>query len=147
LKSGQTEIIASQFKNLLDKQFIMRGQVARGKDQVVGKDSGFILPSNLTKVCLLCSPLTFWRLMMTSLAYLKVHLALTIDECCLLVLAEGEALVLHQTYSRLLAQQKLIFLCLGTRVVDPHPDWIRIQRLCGSGSVLGIRIRIQGEEN
>jgi hypothetical protein len=30
------------------------------------------------------------------------------------------------------------------RVVDPDPvpdpDWIRIQRLCGSGSVLGIRI-------
>jgi hypothetical protein len=24
-----------------------------------------------------------------------------------------------------------------TRVVDPDPDWIRIQRLCGSGSVLG----------
>jgi hypothetical protein len=32
-----------------------------------------------------------------------------------------------------------------TRVVDPDLDWIRIQRLCGSGSVLGIRIRIQGE--
>jgi hypothetical protein len=27
------------------------------------------------------------------------------------------------------------------RVVDPDPDWIRIQRLCGSGSVLGIRIQ------
>jgi hypothetical protein len=27
-----------------------------------------------------------------------------------------------------------------TRVVDPDPDWIRIQRLCGSGSVLGIQI-------
>jgi hypothetical protein len=27
-----------------------------------------------------------------------------------------------------------------TRVVDPDPDWIRIQRLCGSGSVFGIRI-------
>jgi hypothetical protein len=27
---------------------------------------------------------------------------------------------------------------LTSRVVDP--DWIRIQRLCGSGSVLGIRI-------
>jgi hypothetical protein len=26
------------------------------------------------------------------------------------------------------------------RVVDPDPDWIRIQWLCGSGSVLGIRI-------
>jgi hypothetical protein len=25
--------------------------------------------------------------------------------------------------------------------------WIRIQRLCGSRSVLGIRIRIQGQEN
>jgi hypothetical protein len=25
--------------------------------------------------------------------------------------------------------------------------WIRIQRLCGSGSVLGIRIRLQGQEN
>jgi hypothetical protein len=23
---------------------------------------------------------------------------------------------------------------------DPHPDWIRIERLCGSGSALGIRI-------
>jgi hypothetical protein len=38
-----------------------------------------------------------------------------------------------------------------TRVVDPDPDWIRIQLLCGSGfgSVLGIRIpeRIQGQEN
>jgi hypothetical protein len=35
---------------------------------------------------------------------------------------------------------------LCTRVVDPDPeDWIRIQRLCGSGSVLGIRI--QGQEN
>jgi hypothetical protein len=35
------------------------------------------------------------------------------------------------------------------RVVDtdPDPDWIRIQRLCGSGSGLGIRIRIQGQEN
>jgi hypothetical protein len=33
------------------------------------------------------------------------------------------------------------------RVVDPDPDWIRIQRLCGSGSVFGIRIRIQGQEN
>jgi hypothetical protein len=32
-----------------------------------------------------------------------------------------------------------------TRVVDPDPDWIRIQRLCGSGSVLGFRI--QGQEN
>jgi hypothetical protein len=29
---------------------------------------------------------------------------------------------------------------LLNRVVDPDPDWIRIQRLCGSGSVLGIRI-------
>jgi hypothetical protein len=28
---------------------------------------------------------------------------------------------------------------------DPDPNWIRIQRLCGSGSVLGIRI--QGQEN
>jgi hypothetical protein len=27
-----------------------------------------------------------------------------------------------------------------TRVVDPDPDWIRIQWLCGSGSVLGIWI-------
>jgi hypothetical protein len=26
------------------------------------------------------------------------------------------------------------------RVVDPYPDWIRIQCLCGCGSVLGIRI-------
>jgi hypothetical protein len=26
------------------------------------------------------------------------------------------------------------------RVVDPDPVWIRIQRLCGSGSVWGIRI-------
>jgi hypothetical protein len=26
--------------------------------------------------------------------------------------------------------------------VDPDLDWIRIQRLCGSGSVLWIRIRI-----
>jgi hypothetical protein len=26
------------------------------------------------------------------------------------------------------------------RVVDPDPDWIRIQWLCGSGSILGIRI-------
>jgi hypothetical protein len=24
--------------------------------------------------------------------------------------------------------------------VDPDPDWIRIQQLCGSGSILGIRI-------
>jgi hypothetical protein len=31
---------------------------------------------------------------------------------------------------------------MKSRVVDP--DWIRIQGLCGSGSVLGIRIRIQG---
>jgi hypothetical protein len=31
--------------------------------------------------------------------------------------------------------------------LDPNPDWIRIQRLCGSGSVFGIRIRIQGQEN
>jgi hypothetical protein len=42
-----------------------------------------------------------------------------------------------------------IHTCCGTvlagRVVDP--DWIRIQWLCGSGSVLGIRIRIQGQEN
>jgi hypothetical protein len=29
---------------------------------------------------------------------------------------------------------------MKSRVVDPDPDWIRIQRLCGSGSVLGIRI-------
>jgi hypothetical protein len=29
---------------------------------------------------------------------------------------------------------------MENRVVDPDPDWIRIQRLCGSGSVLGIRI-------
>jgi hypothetical protein len=28
---------------------------------------------------------------------------------------------------------------INNRVVDP--DWIRIQRLCGSGSVLGIRIK------
>jgi hypothetical protein len=28
-----------------------------------------------------------------------------------------------------------------TSVVDPDPDWSRIQRLCGSGSVLGIRIQ------
>jgi hypothetical protein len=27
-----------------------------------------------------------------------------------------------------------------SRVVDPDPDWIRIQRLFGSGSVFGIRI-------
>jgi hypothetical protein len=33
-------------------------------------------------------------------------------------------------------EKKLVF----SRVVDPDPDWIRIQRLCGSGSVLGIRI-------
>jgi hypothetical protein len=26
------------------------------------------------------------------------------------------------------------------RVVDPDPDWTRIQRICGYGSVLGIRI-------
>jgi hypothetical protein len=32
-----------------------------------------------------------------------------------------------------------------SRVVDPDQDWIRIQRLCGYGSVLGIRI--QGQEN
>jgi hypothetical protein len=32
-----------------------------------------------------------------------------------------------------------------SRVVDPDTDWIRIQRLCGSGSVLGIQI--QGQEN
>jgi hypothetical protein len=38
---------------------------------------------------------------------------------------------------------KIIFI-FG-RVVDP--DWIRIQGLCGSGSVLGIRILIQGQEN
>jgi hypothetical protein len=37
----------------------------------------------------------------------------------------------------------LVFL----RVVNPDPDWIRIQRLSGSGSILGIRIRIQGQEN
>jgi hypothetical protein len=24
--------------------------------------------------------------------------------------------------------------------VDPDPDWIRIKRLCASGSVLGIRV-------
>jgi hypothetical protein len=36
---------------------------------------------------------------------------------------------------------------VGSRVVDPDPDWIRIQRFCGSGSVLGIRIRIQGQDN
>jgi hypothetical protein len=28
--------------------------------------------------------------------------------------------------------------------LDPDPDWIRIQRLCGSGPVLEIRIWIQG---
>jgi hypothetical protein len=28
-------------------------------------------------------------------------------------------------------------------VVDPDQDWIRIKRLCGSGSVLGIRIQRQ----
>jgi hypothetical protein len=33
---------------------------------------------------------------------------------------------------------------LLSRVVDPDQDWIRIQRFCGSGSVLGIRI--QGQE-
>jgi hypothetical protein len=38
-------------------------------------------------------------------------------------------------------------LWIRIRVVDPNPDWIRIQWLCGSGSVLGIRIRIQGQEN
>jgi hypothetical protein len=41
----------------------------------------------------------------------------------------------------------LSILIILLRVVDPDPDWIRIQRLCGSGSVLGIRIRIQGQEN
>jgi hypothetical protein len=35
--------------------------------------------------------------------------------------------------------------CIYSRVVDPDPDWIRIQRLCVSGSVLGIQI--QGQEN
>jgi hypothetical protein len=41
----------------------------------------------------------------------------------------------------------LVFCCTYmTRIVDPDPDpdWVRIQRLCGSGSVLGIRI--QGQE-
>jgi hypothetical protein len=33
------------------------------------------------------------------------------------------------------------------RVVDPDPDWIWIQWICGSGSILGIRIRNQGQEN
>jgi hypothetical protein len=28
----------------------------------------------------------------------------------------------------------------NSRVADPYPDWIRIQRLCGSGSIFGIRI-------
>ena len=32
-------------------------------------------------------------------------------------------------------------------VVDPNPNWIRIQDLCGSGSVFGIRIRIQTGKN
>jgi hypothetical protein len=31
--------------------------------------------------------------------------------------------------------------CLYYRVVDPDPDWIWIQRVCGSGSVLGIRMQ------
>jgi hypothetical protein len=31
-------------------------------------------------------------------------------------------------------------MAVFSRVVDPDPDWIRIQRLCGSVSVLGIRI-------
>jgi hypothetical protein len=31
-------------------------------------------------------------------------------------------------------------MVLFIRVVDPDPDWTRIQRLCGSGSVFGIRI-------
>jgi aminopeptidase N len=41
----------------------------------------------------------------------------------------------------------LVAIVIGnlSRVVDP--DWIRIQRLGGSGSVLGLRIRIQGQEN
>jgi hypothetical protein len=38
-----------------------------------------------------------------------------------------------------------------SRVIDPNPhpdpDWIRIKLLCGSGSALGTRIRIQGQEN
>jgi hypothetical protein len=43
------------------------------------------------------------------------------------------------------AELFLVWFCTKTvRVVDPDPepdpDWIRIQQLCGSGSVLGIRI-------
>jgi hypothetical protein len=30
------------------------------------------------------------------------------------------------------------FRMLKDRVVDPYPDWIRIQCLCGSGTVFGI---------
>ena len=32
---------------------------------------------------------------------------------------------------------------LGSRVVNPDPNWILVQQLCGSGSVFQIQIRIQ----
>ena len=32
---------------------------------------------------------------------------------------------------------------LSTSVVDPDPNWIRIQELCGSGSSFRIPVRIQ----
>jgi hypothetical protein len=50
----------------------------------------------------------------------------------------------HQICTFLLALRSIL-RWIFFRVVDPDPDWIRIQRLCGSGSVLGIRI--QGQEN
>ena len=37
-------------------------------------------------------------------------------------------------------------LIVTTRVVDPDPNWIRIQQLCGSGSAFLIRIRINTGE-
>jgi hypothetical protein len=38
-------------------------------------------------------------------------------------------------------------IIVSDRVVDPDPDWILIQRLCGSGSRSVLGIRIQGQEN
>jgi hypothetical protein len=49
--------------------------------------------------------------------------------------------LLFHTFYFFISYRYLLF-----RVVHPDPDRIRIQRLCGSGSVLGIRIRIQGQE-
>jgi hypothetical protein len=57
-------------------------------------------------------------------------------ETKILVIATEKCSWIHRLWPHKTAHDK-------TRVLDPDPDWIRIQWLCGSGSGFGIRIHGQ----